>query len=49
LNFNRGILAVQSQLQVDSAFPDKVSQTRTRQNFNGAAQVPGGIFITETR
>jgi len=31
------------------AFPDRVSQRGTRQNFNGAAPVPGGIFTIETR
>jgi hypothetical protein len=47
-NFNRGILVVQNQLHVDSAFPDRVSQTRTRQKFNGFVPVPGEILTART-
>jgi hypothetical protein len=39
---------MQGQLQVDSAFLDRVTEIGARQNFNGAAPVPGGIFTTET-
>jgi hypothetical protein len=36
-------------LRLHRTLPVRVSQTKTRQNFNEAVPVPGGIFITETR
>jgi hypothetical protein len=46
---NRGTWAMQGNLQANFAFPCKVSETGTRQNFNWAAPVPGRIFTTEAR
>jgi hypothetical protein len=47
--FTRETWVVQGQLQVNSAFLDRVSQIGMRQNFNRAARAHGGISTTEIR